>query len=190
MVDITQTLNIGIGKFGNILVDDIMSKDSRCQGFMIDASEINIFSLDNFSRCGITLIPYLGETKELMSFNTLADEFYRKYSDYNVFVLYFSMGEEFGSNYIESVAKVIRDLMPHSKIISVGAIPNNYATARIRTGNVEKSFNKLRKLENGVIDKFILIDNYKRNTSSDVIEDNTSMLISAIEDMQKTLEEV
>lgn len=181
-MDTTRILHVGIGNCGNSLVNDIITKCPKCESLMIDSSS-DMFSLNNSKDCGKLIIPQ-------SSINDRLIDVFMKYDNYDLFVLYFSMGEEFGSVYFENVARVIRDFIPHSKIISVGAIPNNYSTARIRSGNVTKCLNKFRELENRVIDKFIVISNYERNTSSNVLKDNTSMLTCAIEEVQKTLKEV
>lgn len=186
-MDIKKILNIGIGRCGNNLVDTLMSKDSRYAGMMINSSKSDMITLKNYPRCRDYVIPHSDGTgrnrdKALQlaksNMSGIGDEF-RRYTHYELFVLYFSMDGGTGSGCVEVVAKAIRRLMPKAKIIAIGVMPDNSSSSKTGYENTIDCWSDLMQLRgvvrNGilvdkVINGFRFIDNRKRETLNEVNE--------------------
>lgn len=166
-------LNIGIGNYGNRLVDAIRRKDSRYETLMVDSNRDTIFSLDDSDECGKLIIPPSCIGDDLLDVYSI----FIGYDKYD-FVLYFDIVEYFASIYAINIAKTIRNFVPHSKITVVSTFPKTSPLVKSRTEceNILNSWNELMKLKDGVVDEFKIIDSNRDKTMAEISESLTKEL--------------
>ena len=186
-MDIKTILHIGVGRCGNKIVDEIMNKDKRYTGLMVNSSLGDMLELDNFKnkRASAFVIPNADGSgrdrsvaKEYAKTNVqrFADEILR-FNQYELFIVYLSMDGGTGSGATPMLIRAMRRVLPPQKKIMVVGVMPKISSSKISLENTLDCWNDLMQLKDEkMINSFRFVDNDKREWYDEVNQEVVSDL--------------
>lgn len=183
-MDIKDLLNIGIGRCGNNLVDEIIKQDKRFAGLLINSAKNDVVILDSYKneRASVFLFNNTDgsgmnrDTADKYAKNNIqrfADEM-SNYSAFKMFSFYFSTDGGTGSGSAPRLIEATRRLYPNIPIIVYAVLPKLPNTKVALENSLDCIDDILRLYEerdrygNRYINSFRFIDNNKRNTFEEI----------------------
>lgn len=188
-MDIKKLLLVGVGKTGNVIVNDMMNLDSKYTGLYINTAKKDMINLENFNDNNYYKIPQVdgtGRNREkardyLIEKKDSFIDIILEYDDFSTICYAFSMDGGTGSGCTPSLMNMTKAMFKQTydkdvKIIAVAILPKtNVGDNGIN--NTKECWNDLLKLKNnGVIDTLYLVDNNKRDTYEEINEELTKSL--------------
>lgn len=189
-MDVKKILNIGIGRCGNKLVDELITKDKRYSGMMINTAIGDMQELENYknNRVSSFLIPNAdgsGRDRQVASafvktnVQRFADEM-AKCLQYDLFVLYTSLDGGTGSGTTPMFVKAMRRILPQDKKIMVVGVLPSIPSSKLSYENTIGCWNDLMELsQKNQINSFKFIKNSSRETIEEVNRDAINDLDTA-----------
>lgn len=196
-MDLTRILGIGIGRGGNVLLNELLKKDARISGLFVNSAYGDTEDLEKFDTNKNAYI-FAGtngtgrdrdNAKEFLKdqIQGLADRVSR-YPNQDVIYVFFSLDGGTGSGTAPIFLNVLRRTCPDKKINVVGIIPdfNNADKLSLEnTINCWKDIDKIIFDEDGdyrnVVDSVMYVDNSKRKTFIEVNEKAISDLYNSLQ---------
>lgn len=178
-MDVKKVLSIGVGKCGNVLVDELSMRSRMYNCLLVNTSQKDLQSLESYEeeRASAYLIPNAdgsggnrdkakayGKNNKQAFFSVV-----EKYPLCNYFMFYFSMDGGTGSGASIELMSVLRQVYEDSvRIIAIAVWPDDKASKH-SLQNAIACCNDLGLLqEKGIIDGIRFIDNNKRDTYEEI----------------------
>lgn len=178
-MDITKIMGIGIGRAGNVLLDEFLQKDARLTGLFVNSAYVDTEGLKKFDKDKNAYI-FAGTSgsgrdrnnaKDFLGdyFQALADRVDR-YPNQDVVYVFFSLDGGTGSGITPKFLQVLHRTCPDKKINVVGVLPDFETSDYISLNNTIECWNELAKvLDMGnVVDSVLFIDNHKRKNFTSI----------------------
>lgn len=180
-------LLVGCGRTGNVLVNEMVSKDFRYVSLMVNSSLGDMSNLRNYKLADHILFPGKdgsGKNREIAKGYVkqrdraiLSD--LMKYENQKTCIMFTSSAGGTGSGTTLPIIRLIKTANPEKKIILVVAIPN-LTENEISLKNTIDFWNDMITFKNkGLIDTIYLVDNSKRHTYEEINEEVVKTLDSA-----------
>ncbi len=173
-MEIKNLLQVGVGKAGNVLLNDMMNLDPRYVGLFVNSAKGDMENLDNFSKENSFSIPQTtgsgknrNKAKEyIIRWKESFFELLSSYSEFDVIVFYFSLDGGTGSGSVPTLATLTKNLFREHygkdvTIIAVGTMPNS-SVGLNGLRNTQDCWNDIVKLMNNHKDENgdVMIDEY------------------------------
>lgn len=173
-MEIKNLLQIGVGKAGNVLLNDMMNLDPRYVGLFVNSAKGDMENLDNFSKENSFAIPQTdgsGKNRDrakeyIIRWKEKFFELMSTYSEFDVIAFYFSMDGGTGSGSVPTLAALTKNLFREHygkdvDIIAIGTMPNS-SVGLNGLRNTQACWNDIVKLMNNNKDENgdIIIDEY------------------------------
>lgn len=186
-MDKTSILLIGIGRAGNVLTNEMLQRDKRYVGFMINSSLSDMIDLSNYKIADNYSFPGVdgsGKSREK------AKEFVKKrvqsiidkllkYNQQKNVVIFTSADGGTGSGSSPLIAKALKHACPEKNIMLVVVMPK-LSENELAISNAIGFWKDLTNLKrNKIINNFLLIDNNKRRTYEEINKDAIDCLDKA-----------
>lgn len=184
-MDITRIMGIGIGRAGNVLLNEFLKKDRRLTGLFVNSAYGDVEDLEKFDAKKNSYIFAGGSgsgrdreyAKEFLAdhFQALADRVSR-YPNQDVIYVFFSLDGGTGSGISPKFLQVLSRTCPDKKINVVGVLPDFNKSDKLSLENTINCWKELGDIINpedespSIIDGVLFIDNSKRQTYSEVNE--------------------
>lgn len=159
-MEIKNLLQIGVGKTGNVLLNDMMNLDPRYVGLFINSAKGDMENLENFTKENSFAIPQTngsGKNRDkareyILRWKESFFELMSSYSEFDTIVFYFSMDGGTGSGSVPTLAALTKNLFREHygkdvNIIAVGTTPNA-AVGINGLRNAQDCWNDIVKLMN------------------------------------------
>lgn len=159
-MEIKNLLQIGVGKAGNVLLNEMMKIDPRYVGLFINSAKGDMENLENFTKENSFAIPQTngsGKNRDkareyILRWKESFFELMSSYSEFDTIVFYFSTDGGTGSGSVPTLAALTKNLFREHydkdvNIIAVGTTPNS--TVGINgLRNAQDCWNDIVKLMN------------------------------------------
>ena len=178
-MDIKEVLHVGVGRCGNNIVNDIMSKDSRYAGFMINTAKADMVNLSNYKRAGSFPIPHAngsGGDREVAAnyanynLKAIADKFI-EYNHYRMFNVYFSADGGTGSGASPVIIRAIKRVMPKVPVIAVVVFPGLFSSTEALRNTLDCWDDLMELREEKLLAGIRIVDNSRRETIVEINEE-------------------
>lgn len=174
----TATLQIGLGRTGNVLVDKLKSYNKLYNNVLfVNSSLADVSALDNYTDNNTFIFSGVdgsGRDKDKASgfvkdnLNALADTILRFGNIEHVF-LWFSLDGGTGSTTSMFVAQLLKKLSPKKQIHVISVMPDVDKVDKVGLSNTIDTWNKMIDLHNaGVIQTIRCINNANRNSYNEI----------------------
>lgn len=137
-MEIKNLLQIGVGKTGNVLLNEMMELDKRYVGLFVNSAKGDMENLSNYTEDNSFAIPQAngsGKDREkakgyIRQWSQSFFELLSNYSSYDTIVFYFSLDGGTGSGSVPTLATITKNLFKRDygkdvNIIAVGVMPNS-----------------------------------------------------------------
>lgn len=137
-MEIKKLLQIGVGKAGNVLLNEMMNLDARYVGLFINSAKGDMENLNNFTKENSFAIPQTngsGKNRDkareyILRWKESFFELMSSYSEFDTIVFYFSTDGGTGSGSVPTLATLTKKLFrdhygKEVNIIAVGTTPNS-----------------------------------------------------------------
>lgn len=189
-MNISKVMGIGIGRAGNVLLDEFLKIDGRLKGLYVNSAYGDFEGLAKLSPDTNTYIfsgtngsgrdRGFAQTMMADNWQGLA-EYVMKYPMHDTIVVFFSMDGGTGSGITPKTLQIIKRGCPDKKIIAVGIVPDANKADKISLENTINCWNELLDgFEANNVDSIILIDNSKRDTFKEVNKKAVSDIYDAL----------
>lgn len=186
-MEIKKLLQVGVGKTGNTILNQMMELDNRYVGLFINTAKKDMINLSKFNDDNYYKIPQVDGTgrdrekaKEyLLRWQDSFIDLMLSYDDFDTIVFYFSLDGGTGSGCTPSLMNMVKKLYltqfgKDINVIAVGILPKSNISTNGLYNTVE-CWNELMKLvgkkdNKGVINSLYLVDNNKRDTYEEINE--------------------
>lgn len=178
----TEILFIGIGQAGNKIVSEVMKKNKRIKGIFINSNEGDLKSISNANERNTVLVD--GENgagrdrneAKIFAMDSrfeISDEI-NKYKSKKYVYFVFSMGGGTGSGMTPAILTFLYKQNPDIKYNVVAVLPKKTET-RQTLKNTAACWDELMKLSKLNVNSIYLLDNSKRDTTSEINEEFASL---------------
>lgn len=180
-MEIKKLLQIGVGKTGNIILNEMMNLDGRYVGLFINTAKKDMISLENFDETNYYKIPQVdgtGRDREkaknyLVKWKDSFVDLMLSYDDFDTIVFYFSTDGGTGSGCSPTLINMVKGLYMNNfnkeiNIIAVAVMPNNDVSINGLRNSLECWNDLLTLKKNGIINTLYLVDNNKRETYEEI----------------------
>lgn len=172
------TLQIGLGRTGNVLVDCLKNYNKLYNNILfVNSSLADVSALPSYNSTNTFIFGGTdgsGRNKDRATIfvkdniNSLADSIL-KYSNVEHIFLWFSLDGGTGSTTSVYVAKLLKKLSPNKIIHAIGVMPSVDKVDKVGLRNCIETWNEIMDLyDKGIIQTFRCIDNSTRNTYSEI----------------------
>lgn len=187
-----KLLQVGVGKTGNVLLNDMMNMDGRYVGLFINTAKKDMVNLENFNDNNYYKIPQVDGTgrdrnkaKEyVLEWQDSFIDLMLGYDDFETVVFYFSMDGGSGSGASPTLMNMVKNLYKREfgkdvNIIAVAVMPKTSVSTN-GLNNTKECWNDLMVLrKNGVINTLYLVDNNKRDSYDEINKEVVEALDTA-----------
>lgn len=163
-MEVKSLLQIGVGKTGNVLLNEMMNLDGRYVGLFINSAKKDMYDLDNCTKENSFNIPQVDGTgrnrqkaKEyIMRWRESFFDLLYKYSDYDTLAYYFSFDGGTGSGSVPTLIALSKNLFKEHfgkdiNIIAVGVLPKTSVSSN-GLNNTMECWNDIIKLSTNHLD--------------------------------------
>lgn len=183
-------LAIGVGRAGNVLLNELLNKDKRYVGLFVNTAYGDLEGLDKLDKDKNAYIfsgvSGTGRNREVAK-EILKDrvqslaETIAKYPTQNTILLFFSLDGGSGSGISPTLCSVLKRLSPDKSINVIGVLPDIRKIDKLGLNNTINCWNDLMKAYNAnCIDSIMLIDNSKRKTYTEINQEAISTIDNAM----------
>lgn len=183
-MDIKDLLNIGIGRCGNNLVDEIIKQDKRFAGLLINSAKNDVVILDSYKNERASVFLFNNTDGSGMN-RTVADRYAKNniqrfademsnYSSFKLFSFYFSTDGGTGSGSAPRLIEATRRLYPNVPIMVYAVLPK-LPNTKIALDNsldciddIMRLYEERDRFGNRYINSIRFIDNNKRDTFDEI----------------------
>lgn len=173
-MEVKSLLQIGVGRTGNVLLNEIMNLDGRYVGLFINSAKKDMFDLNKCEKDNSFNIPQVDGTgrnrqkaKEyIMKWKESFFDLLYKYSEYDTITFYFSFDGGTGSGCVPTLINLAKNMFKQNfdkdiNIIAVGVLPKITVSSN-GLNNTKECWNDIIKLSTNHLDSDgnIKIDEY------------------------------
>jgi hypothetical protein len=185
-MDKSRILHVGIGRAGNVILNDLLTKNRRYIGLFVNSTRIDLSKLgavnpnvnlylfpgvDGSGRNGDIAKSYFDDNIQNLADKTL------KYPLQDTIIIYASIDGGTGAKVMPLFARALRkmyprDRFPNKKINIIGISPDHRKSDRVAFENAITCWNEIVALvKEGIIDDVKYVDNSKRSTLKEINEE-------------------
>lgn len=178
---LNKILNIGVGRAGNVIVNEMLKKDKRYSGLFVNSA---IDDIEGLEKCDINKNLYIfpgaagsGRDRNVAR-EFLQDhisglvEMINKYVLQDTVLVYFSMDGGTGSGVGITIATAIKRRYPNKKVIIIPVSPNKNRVDKLALENAIECWNDIMNAldseKSPSIDSVIFVDNSTRDTYGEI----------------------
>lgn len=163
-MDIKNLLQIGVGRTGNVLLNEMMELDDRYVGLFINSAKKDMNDLKNCTKTNSFNIPQVdgtGRNREkakeyIMRWKGTFFDLLYSYNDYDTLVYYFSFDGGTGSGCVPTLIALSKNMFKEHfdkdiNIIAVGVLPKTSVSSN-GLNNTKECWNDIIKLSTNNLD--------------------------------------
>ena len=186
----SKVMGIGIGRAGNVLLNDFLHKDKRLSGLFVNSSSGDLEGLDMINlEKNAFLFPMIngsGRDREYAKtflkdeVQSLADTIAR-YPLQSDIIIFFSMDGGTGSGITPKFLQVLKRTCPNKTINIVGVLPDYNKVDKLSLENTINCWNEISEIaEKNIVNNIMFIDNSKRESFSQINKEAINVIYNAL----------